>query len=316
MPTNRSIAFRRWRRRLVGNAWERVLRLAWLDVRIRHVGLRSLFGQHFVPGTLAMIPFADHRLLVDPSDAKIGLRLLHGKSWNRTELEQSFALLEKNGSLTRGGVFVDVGANIGAVTVYALKSGYFASAVAFEPDPHNFSILEQNMALNGLTGRVTLVMAAVGDAAGSALLQRDQRNLGAHTIHAISVPTPEQTVLVQQDRLDSWLDRLAIPKSSIGFVKIDVEGHELEVLEGAIVLRQQSVPILFEYLGVHHGAAGGARLKKLLAGCYDQAHAVSTQQPLVKEGATGIEALDTNQDEADILAYRRGSTMTPSAKAA
>ncbi len=298
---------RRWRRRLSANGWEQVFRLAWLDTRIRHVGLRSLFGQFLAPGTLALVPFADHKLLVDPRDDKIGLRILHGRTWHRPNFDRVLTQLDSAACLAPGGTFVDVGANIGAMTIYALLSGRFTHAVAIEPDPHNFSILEQNIAINGLSARVTLIRAAAGSVAGDVELQRDQRNLGAHTIHAKSVPTPDRrTVRVRCDQLDVLLIAILKLRAPVSFVKIDVEGHELEVLAGMPELRARSVPILFEYLGAVHGPAGANRLRALFADGYNDARRLDSE-PGRKHPAVSIADFDPGLTESDIVVTRPGS---------
>jgi hypothetical protein len=60
------------------------------------------------------------------------------------------------------GVFVDVGAHIGAVTVAVLLDNPQARAICVEPIPDNVGVLRQNLELNGLTERATVIAAAVG----------------------------------------------------------------------------------------------------------------------------------------------------------
>jgi FkbM family methyltransferase len=290
---------RLWRR-VKGRFWSGVLGLAWRDVRIRSAGLRTLFGTHFAPGTLALVPFPDHQLFVDPRDDKIGLRLLHGRTWHRPVLEQSVSRLEAAGALATGGTFVDVGANIGAMTVYALLTGKFAHAIAIEPDPHNFAILARNIAVNNLTARVTLIQAAASTVSGTVTLQRDQRNLGAHTIHAKAVPTPDATtVTVRAAPLDALLAEVAGGLPAPSLVKIDVEGHELVVMESMPGLRAARVPLMFEYLADVHGAAGLVHLRTLLSG-----YAVVARADEPNDPGAAPSVFDPGAGEADLLAYR------------
>jgi FkbM family methyltransferase len=60
------------------------------------------------------------------------------------------------------GVFVDVGAHIGAVTVAVLLDNPEARAICVEPIPDNVGVLRQNLELNGLAERATVIAAAVG----------------------------------------------------------------------------------------------------------------------------------------------------------
>jgi FkbM family methyltransferase len=82
-------------------------------------------------------------------------------------------------------LFVDIGAHIGTHTIYALRTGRFGRAVAFEPEPRNARLLAMNIAENGLSQAVTVVRKAAGAAKGEAMLHLHPRNTGAH---AIDVP--------------------------------------------------------------------------------------------------------------------------------
>src|SRR5262249_58355950 len=86
---------------------------------------------------------------VDPSDRVVASWLMWHGAWQRAEIEQAATILAKAGRLPQQAVFVDAGANIGTQTVYALRSGHFARAVAFEPEPGNAQLLAMNVAANG-----------------------------------------------------------------------------------------------------------------------------------------------------------------------
>ena len=101
--------------------------------------------------TLCLVVFDDHESFIDPRNDKIAFTLLSGHAWLRGDLEAAMVLALTPNRLPRGGVFVDVGANISAITPYAMLSGQFAHALDIEPDPHNRSILERNIAANGLS---------------------------------------------------------------------------------------------------------------------------------------------------------------------
>jgi FkbM family methyltransferase len=124
-----------------------------------------------------------------------------------------------------GGVALDVGANVGA---YALALGFWlrpgGRVYAFEPAPDSFRGLAAHVRLNGLEGTVVPVQAAAAGFTGSARLQVDgvsgENRLG-----------PEgQGEAVQAITLDDFCAREGINPA---FIKVDVEGFELEVLKGA-----------------------------------------------------------------------------------
>ena len=134
-----------------------------------------------------------------------------------------------------GGVFVDVGANVGNHSLYALAFLDAAKVVAFEPVPNASLLLEINIALNGLQDRVVLHRKGLSDAPGFAKPETDPRkidNLGATRLAA------SETGLELARGDDVLCEK-------VDFIKIDVEGLELQVLEGLRRTISDSRPPLF-----------------------------------------------------------------------
>lgn len=119
--------------------------------------------------------------------------------------------------LAPGDLFIDAGANIGLYTVYACERG--ADVVAVEPDPDNAARIRENLALNGMTADVRA--QALYREAGTVVFTEDlnERN------HLLPDGTPGR--LVEATTLDLLID------GRTAMVKIDVEGAEDVVLEGA-----------------------------------------------------------------------------------
>jgi hypothetical protein len=82
-------------------------------------------------------------------DGAIGHRLFVDGQFEYPVIARVIALLRDLG-LARGGLLVDVGANIGTVTVTLLREGVFRRAVAVEPVPGYCRRLSRNLLLNGL----------------------------------------------------------------------------------------------------------------------------------------------------------------------
>ncbi len=152
--------------------------------------------------------------------------------WQRDTLRDAIALLQQVGRLKPGGVFVDVGANIGTHTVYAMKTGLFSRAVAFEPEPGNFDLLGRNVAANGFSDRVTLVNTAVGDQAGEAALYLHPHNRGGHSMVPPARPEQFKRVVLPITRLDDALAAAGVAVEDVALIWIDAEGYEPEILEG------------------------------------------------------------------------------------
>jgi FkbM family methyltransferase len=147
----------------------------------------------------------------------------------------------------RGGVFVDIGSNVGNHTIYVCKYLHPTQAILFEPNPPAIAILRINLALNGLQRLVDLTHLGIGlsDAAGRANASTPPRNLGGARLHMAR--DGEGLTLARGD--DVLLQR------RVDFIKIDVEGMELRVLKGLAATVARWRPPMF--IEVENGNAAG-----------------------------------------------------------
>lgn len=123
-------------------------------------------------------------------------------------------------------VFFDVGANIGAYTLIASEVPG-VRVVSLEPIPAAYAKLQRNVELNGREG-VTMLPVAAGSARGELRMTCDHASVFNRVVtedHA-----GEGTMVVAVETLDTVRDRTGLTPTVI---KIDVEGHEPAVLEGA-----------------------------------------------------------------------------------
>lgn len=135
--------------------------------------------------------------------------------------------------LRPGDLAVDCGANMGVVTAQLAATG--AEVLAFEPDPSAFATLTERF---GDMPNVRLINAAVGAASGTVRLMRSQ-NYEANPVGASVKSTildggrgidAENSVEVELIDFPALLrDRAA--QGGIAFVKMDIEGAELDILE-------------------------------------------------------------------------------------
>jgi len=124
-------------------------------------------------------------------------------------------------------VALDIGANIG-LTALALSDICFAGKViAIEPVPRTFELLKTNLA-DANVQNVSTFNVAIGAGDGSVSMYVDESNLATSFVVDIDKGSNQEIPLTS---LDSMVSRLAIPP--LDFIKIDVEGCELEVLKGA-----------------------------------------------------------------------------------
>jgi len=126
--------------------------------------------------------------------------------------------------LNKNSVVVDVGANIGYYTLLAAKIA--KKVYAFEPDKEAFEILKKNVEGNHLKN-VVLFNKAVGSENKKVGVVRNKNNFG------------DSRVVKGNDIECVRLDEVI--KEKVDLVKIDVQGYEIEVLEG---MKNMRVPIL------------------------------------------------------------------------
>jgi FkbM family methyltransferase len=136
-----------------------------------------------------------------------------------------------------GGVFVDVGANVGTYAmVLARHVGASGKVIAVEPHPVTHARLAFNRQASGFS-QVRLVAAAAGPSDGELLIETDGDNLGAS--HIVSGERTGNAISVPSLRLQRILDDAAV--SHVDALKIDVEGFEDRVLTGFFQQAPQSL---------------------------------------------------------------------------
>jgi FkbM family methyltransferase len=152
-----------------------------------------------------------------------------------------------------GSIAVDVGANIGVYTkVLAELVGTSGRVISIEPVPETFAILVSNVRSLAI-GNVTALNLAVSDAEGFVAMEVPEYEFGgtnyyqAHIVRDVRPPgSVSRLEHVQTVTLDGILESM----SEVGFVKCDVEGHELACLAGAeSLLRQRRAAWLVEIAG-------------------------------------------------------------------
>lgn len=211
----------------------RLLRSAWRErvyfrfFRDRHERWRHLFAA----APLHLCPEVSMYDLM-PSDVISGIIAFTGSY--EASLSQRIAVAAR-----RGGLLVDVGANMGYFSL--LWAGVRATnrVVAIEASPRNVRLLRQNVERNGLGERVSVLAMAAGDHAGAVSFEpgpEEQTGWGG-----ISNAGTATSFTVPMVRLDEQL-----PDAEIELLKIDVEGADtLVLLGGAGLFQRQKVRTVF-----------------------------------------------------------------------
>lgn len=138
-------------------------------------------------------------------------------------------------------VFFDIGANWGMEALHAALLPDWQGAIhAFEPVPDTYADLQSLVTQAGLNDRITCHNLALSDEQGTAeMVMADGIQSGTATL--AKTPANKGTISVRKEKLDDL--HLADPS----FLKLDVEGHEAAVLQGAEALIERARPfIIFE----------------------------------------------------------------------
>ena len=138
--------------------------------------------------------------------------------------------------LKQGDTFIDVGANIGWLSlVGAKKVGKSGNVFAFEPVPSTSDILKSNKEINGFT-QILLNQFALGNSEETVIIYPEKENRGGASIlnHQSN-----KGIEIEVKRLDNFQIN-----SKVNVIKIDVEGFELDVLKGASETIKKDKPIL------------------------------------------------------------------------
>lgn len=148
-----------------------------------------------------------------------------------------------------GGLLVDVGANMGYFSLLWTALAPDTTAIAFEPSPHVAARLRRNVEANGLETRITVREQAVSRTEGSAAFDPgplQQSGWGGLSPHAGQLQ-------VATVRLD-----VALANRDIAVLKIDTEGADAWVLEGAAALlaSRRIGHVFYEYNPVRSSALG------------------------------------------------------------
>ena len=175
---------------------------------------------------------------VGEHDHILGNMLRHGTFYEVDVLER----IRERVKARPNGAAIDAGAFIGTHSTYFAKFCGLRPVVSFEANVNTFPLLKYNIAANQLNETVIAIRKALGASPGYAVVDCAQTdNQGASTVSFVS---EERQDSVEVSTLDIEVRALSERVSNIALIKIDVEGAELAVLEGAMKTISACRPVL------------------------------------------------------------------------
>jgi FkbM family methyltransferase len=175
--------------------------------------------------------------------------------WERAEID---ALLP------RGGVFVDIGANIGTYSLWAARRlGSEGRVLAYEVEPTNFSVLVENVRINGFERIVQSRQIGVSDNAESLTLHLNDRNPGGHSLLSEIHDRCAGSITVSCAPLAKLMREADVHRVDV--MKIDIEGFEQRVLSQFFADLPPDSPLRPRAMLVEMDAADNEASRVLLA---------------------------------------------------
>lgn len=189
---------------------------------------------------------------------------------------------------------IDAGANIGLATLYFKLLFPQARIIAFEPDPKACAALRNNLTINETTN-VEVIEKGLAKNAGTVKFYAE----GADGGHIVNDVDKDQLITIETVRLSDYLqDQL------VDFLKIDIEGAELEVLEESAPYLKQVKRLFVEYHGLATNTKSLDRLLALLSEAgfsyYLETVGIASKQPFIK-----INTYAGFSNQINIFAYRQ-----------
>lgn len=145
--------------------------------------------------------------------------------------------------LKKGDAFIDVGANIGLMSIFAARIVEKGTVYSFEPLLETFAVLQKNIEINNIHN-VKAYNIALSDTRGKSIIYTNPyAGKGSTSFIKPSEQDDVKEYKVMTERLDDFLE--TNPLSNLKMLKIDVEGWELHVLKGVKrLLKSSNAPII------------------------------------------------------------------------
>jgi len=221
--------------------------------------LAWFFTVYLPPERNVTIPTRNGILTFNSKDKTTGRNLYIRREHEFDEMTGYVSLLRKEGFLSKskGKVVLDVGGYIGMSSTAFLLENLFEKAIAFEPSPGNYHLLEKNIINNHLEDRLIAHNIALSDCDARLDFELSEKNYGDHRIRVEGNTQPDafneagrQVISIKACRFDDLDDRqLGASKDNIELIWMDIQGHEARFIKGAseFIRKHPAVPVIMEF---------------------------------------------------------------------
>ncbi|HEX6127126.1 MAG TPA: FkbM family methyltransferase, partial [Pyrinomonadaceae bacterium] len=208
-------------------------------------------------------------LSVSSEDWLMGKHLFVHRNYEIDFIGMSLAFLKERGYLRtgKGRIAVDIGANLGMIGIAMARNDDFDRVIAFEPDPRNFRLLENNVKQNGLESRIECFQIALSSQNGEIEFELAEGNSGDSRVRqtdrvgALNEQL-RRTVVVRSMTFDSFVagKLTASEADQIDLLWVDIQGHEGHLFSGARdFLSKRKIAVVNEFWGYGIDRSGMSR---------------------------------------------------------
>ena len=190
----------------------------------------------------------NEKYIVNSSDGVIGRSLYINGIFEFNIFLHTLEIL-KNKIKTE--TLVDIGANIGSISIPAIKRGIFKNALAIEPEPYNFDLLTKNIFINDVSNKIKTFNVALGQFDNQKIkFEKSENNYGDHRIKSNSIEInyynedKRKIIDIETKKLDTIMQDFD-PHETL--LWMDVQGYEGFVLEGGINTVGKKPPLVIEF---------------------------------------------------------------------
>ena len=152
--------------------------------------------------------------------------------------------------------FIDVGACIGDSAVLFEREFCDKNIYTFEPTKQNYALLEQTLRLND-SKRIIPVNMGLGARAGELVIHYRTENIGGS-----SAMVSDETTQAESTKMTTLDEFVKEHKIEVGFIKVDIEGFEMEFLKGAKETICTQKPAML--LSIYHSGGDYFGIKPLI----------------------------------------------------
>ncbi|MBE7411806.1 MAG: FkbM family methyltransferase [Leptospiraceae bacterium] len=141
---------------------------------------------------------------------------------------------------------IDIGANIGTISIPIVKRGLAERAIAFEPEPRNFRTLMANIYINGLADKIVAYNLALGSEEKDVIFELSTDNSGDHRVtvseqDGMYSESRRKKITVKSKSLD---EMFPVSKNNECLIWMDTQGYEGKILEGAKEICKARIPMV------------------------------------------------------------------------